>query len=478
MGNGQKEAKAEVNVILDTIIYLPGENITGKIKILPRSQNNSKILCNLNVTYSIIQQQNWQNYMFSENDNTFSGDQSDENCVSEKTNNYNELLKNNYFSGIEIPFSYPISNDITPSLEWPFSKFEFAYIRNFFRVHIPDLDYTNQIFIIIQKSPSCLSYPLKLIKEEDSKKYLILKGGKIKVESSYPQYSYPILGKIPLSVSVDASQSETRVKEITVKLKRKIEFKYKNSEKINKNIIQNMYYETKKVNSKKENLEFIINFKDGGDTEYYLSQSMFETNEEICCMLPNVTTKIINLYYYIKIIANIDGILNKNIKLKMLVDFHSKDESKLNNKVYDNFGKTIVKIKEGQIPNIHEEPYINFFDFNSSFNKNQVFLGNPLKQLLNNNKNNSNMNINNNINNNFNMNINNNINNNSNMNINNNINNNSNMNLNINNEMNVQKDLPPPPEDDVDLPSLTEIEQSEKNRYKENNNNDLQYPQF
>ena len=108
MGNGQKEAKAEVNVILDTIIYLPGENITGKIKILPRSQNNSKILNNLNVTYSIIQQQNWQNYMFSENVNTFSGDQSDENCVSEKTNNYNELLKNNYFSGIEIPFSYPI----------------------------------------------------------------------------------------------------------------------------------------------------------------------------------------------------------------------------------------------------------------------------------------------------------------------------------------------------------------------------------
>ena len=76
------------------------------------------------------------------------------------------------------------------------------------------------------------------------------------------------------------------------------------------------------------------------------------------------------------------------------------------------------------------------------------------------------------------MNINNNINNNFNMNINNNINNNSNMNLNIDNEMNAQKELPPPPEDDVDLPSLTEIEQSEKNRYKENNNNDLQYPQF
>ena len=52
-----------------------------------------------------------------------------------------------------------------------------------------------------------------------TKKYLVFKGGKIKIESSYPQFSYPILGKIPLSVSVDASQSETRVKEITVKLK-------------------------------------------------------------------------------------------------------------------------------------------------------------------------------------------------------------------------------------------------------------------
>ena len=66
MGSFQKEAKAKINVILDTIIFLPGDNITGKINILPKNKNDNTILKHQGITFSILQQQSWQTLIFSE----------------------------------------------------------------------------------------------------------------------------------------------------------------------------------------------------------------------------------------------------------------------------------------------------------------------------------------------------------------------------------------------------------------------------
>ena len=487
MGSSQKEAKAKVNVILDTIIFLPGENITGKINILPKNRGDIQRLTNPEITFSILQQQNWQCFIFSENDDSSSNGQKDVNCFCEKTNNFSEF-KGRYISeGIQIPFLYIIPNDINPSFEWPHTKYEFAYIRNFFCVKIPELEFETQILIIIQKPPNKLQSPLTIKAEEEQKKFILFDAGKIIIEASYPKSSYPALGTIPLTVSVDTSQSEYKIKDITVKLKRRLEFSYKKSTNPKRKILELLYYEIKKVNEIKEKFLFNIPFKDGKDIEYYTSNSMIDENQEIFCLLPNVDTDMIKVYYYIKIIAVVDGLLAKNIEIKMMVDFYSKDEKTKNKNVFDFFGRKVTLINDGNIKLNNDEPYLNHNNNNKTnifdFNSNKVFIGvkGDIKKNIHNNINNNinNNNINNN--NNFNKNngYNNGINNNKNnmMNYNNNINNNLiNNYYNNNNFGNNQMNLPKPPEeDDLDLPSLEELERGEyyKNKYKK-----LEYPQI
>ena len=529
MGSSQKEAKAKINVILDTIIYLPGDNITGKINIIPKNKNENQIINSQEITFSILQQQNWQTYIFSEEQKTSSKGQKDINFFREKTQIFSELKDRNINEGIQIPFLYILPQDITPSFEWPYTKHEFAYIRNFFCVKIPELNYETQILIIIQKLPTKLLIPLKLEAEEENKKYIFFSGGRIKIEASITQPSFPILGNIPLTVSVDASQNSVKVKEIIIKLKRKLEFFYKNSPKSKKKYMQLMYHESKKVKEMKENIKFNIPFKDGKDIQYYTSNSMVNTDTEICCLLPNVVTDTIKVFYFIKIKAVVEGLFNKNISLKMIIDFHSKDDKKKNKNVYDYFGERFSLINNGSIRISEDEPYLNYnnnFNFNNINNENQEIINNNINNNKDNNNNynvikndNFNMNLindepylnyNNNFNfnniNNDNQNISNNVKNNNgnsdniikydnfninliNMNsINNSENNKNNNNINnkiepnyiniINNkfininEIEIEKSLPYPPEEDNkdnnDLPTFQEIERF--NYYADKNN--------
>ena len=60
---------------------------------------------------------------------------------------------------------------------------------------------------MIQKSPDKVNRLLKIVKEEDNKK-----GGNIRLEASYPKYSFPILSNIPVKIYINASKSDVKVK--------------------------------------------------------------------------------------------------------------------------------------------------------------------------------------------------------------------------------------------------------------------------
>ena len=465
MGNEQKDSKAIINVILDNSVYLPGENISGNIEILFKEQIETNKLQNPKIEFSILQHKYWESSFSSQNDKLLLKSELN-NCFYEISKDFTKKDDKNIFSGFKFKFIFMIPKDILPSLEWPNKKGEFAFIRNYFYVQIPELSIEKQVLIIIQKYPDKVQRILKVANEEDKKKYPGKNGGITRVEASYPQYSYPALGNIPLTVLVNSSGSDTKIKEVIIKLKRLLEFKSKNSEKVDKRILQVMYSETRKIKEKTENILFNIPFKDGKEIDFCFSKSMYRTKDEISCILPNVNTNIIKVSYYIKIIAIPSGLFNKNIELKLNVDFHSKGENNLNEKVFDNFGKTIVKINNGKIPLDKEGIYSSIkFDNNNDIdlNKNAVFFKKTKNKIflkrsitpdsyennrnnmkfnnLNNNNINMNFNMNNNMQNNFNapnsMNNMNNMNMN-NMNLNNmNINNMNNLNINMNNISNM-----------------------------------------
>ena len=512
MGSSQKESKAEINIVLSDTIFLPGDEIKGKINILPKNKNDTNKFKDPKIIFSIIQKRNWQCFLYSQKQKSSLNGESNINSFSSKTNTYSEFKDKNISEGIQIPFTYIIPKDITPSLEWPHKKHEFAYIRNFFCVKIPELDYENQILIIIQKPPIPNQKPIIESVEEERNKFIFFNKGRIRIEASCQKSSYAVLSIIPLTVMVDATQSSITIKEVTVKLKRKLEFNYLNKPKNKKKFLQVMYYETKKVGDTKENILFNIPFKDGNDIEYYFANSTFKKNSEICCLLPDTDTDTINVSYYFKIIGILNDAFAKNIELKLFVAFHSKDEKKPNEKVYRNFSRKVTMINEKQIKIDINEPYLYYYNNPNNLNNNQQmsnynnmnnitnnmnnnFISNNMNNCYNNtmnnnfnsnsinnnininnmnnsfNNNNINYNFNNNMNNDFNINnINNNFNSNNmnndfNINNINNINNTSNIinNMNYNKDnsndnVNEIKDLPLPPEEEIDFPSRTEVE--------------------
>lgn len=359
MGNFNKKAKAKVDVEIDSTIILQGEMLNGKINITPNKGSDVTKLQNPQILFSLLQEQNWQSYIFSEEEKTNKSGQSNNSFFGNQTLNCSQYKNKNFSDGISIPFQYKIPDDITPSLEWPHSNLEFAYIRNFLTVNIPELSYKNKILLIIQKKPSILKIPLKVSKQEERKKFILFGSGSILIEGSYPKYSFPILGTIPLTVKVDASKSDVLIKDVTVKLKRKLQFYSKTKLNNVRTILENMYEEKKKVCSKSEDLLFNIPFKDSNEIEYNLKCTPLGENTQICCLIPNVDTNTMNVYYYIKITADPDDLLAKKIELKMEVDFQSKDDDTDNRTVYDNFDNQLHQINSGKCEINYLEPYLN-----------------------------------------------------------------------------------------------------------------------
>jgi hypothetical protein len=504
MGNLSKKAKAKVDVTLENSILLQGEVVKGLISIKPKNGSDITKLSNPKINFAILQEQSWQSFLFSQEDKTTKNGMSNNSFYSNQTMNCSQYKDKNISEGITIPFQYNIPYDITPSLEWPSTRYEFAYIRNFLNVTIDELAFTKKILLIILKRPCLLQSPLRMSVVEERKKFLLFGSGKIVVEGSYPKSSFPILGTIPLTVKVDASKSDVLIKNVVVKLKRKLDFYSKDRLKSIRSILQNMYEEKKSVSSKSEDILFNIPFKDGTDIKYNMKSSALGENTEICCLIPNVQTSTIKVAYYIKITAEPDDLLAKKIELKMMVDFYSKDQDQLNTTVYDNFNNQIAKINSGQVDINYMEPYLNNqnnYNFNPRMSVNVYSHCNSLNLQSNNNNFNDLNRINSLNQNNFNQNQNQFNNNNydnaapprfpgyqdNNNNIyQNNYPNNSNYqnmndNLNINNINNEQNsmNLPQPhnqnlEEEQADLPTLEEIEQQ-----KEFNKPQVQeYPSF
>ena len=246
MGILCKKAKAKVTVTFDSTIILPGEILKGKINIQPNNNSDVTKLQNPKIEMAIFQEQNWQSFIFSQEDKTTRNGESNTNSYSNQTLNCSEFKDKNFSDGITIPIQYKVPEDITPSLEWPHTRYEFASIRNFLYISIPELNYKNKILLIILKRPKYIDRPLTITKVEERKKLLLFGNGSIKIEASCPTNSFPILGIIPLTVIVDASKSDVLINEVTVKLKRRLEFSAKDNIRSTRSILQNMYEEKKK----------------------------------------------------------------------------------------------------------------------------------------------------------------------------------------------------------------------------------------
>lgn len=374
MGNSNK-ALADVTVVLEKNIFFRGETINGKITIYPNKDGKLNTLHNPEFRFRINQKRHWESRFNHEKDQTNIGG---DNCLSSSKDqvlNLPNLVNVNFSSGITIPFQFVVPNDTLPSLEWPHTSSVFACIRNYLCIIIPELKYSHDIYIIIQKSPSTMTPPLEYEKREEIKTLGLFSNGYVSAKCSYPQYSYPIFGIIPLTVVTDSTHCEEKIREVVVKLKRKIELFEREKEKCYKDFLEEMYVETQEVHHRNNTLHFKIPFKDSTDIEYDLESIpvKFDLNAlgGICCFIPNIKTDIIRINYYIKIKVVVEGLTTNSMEFHMPVDFHVK-KNDFKNDIFNSFEKDLKIINSSQFKIQDNKPFIGIEDPNyvTPFGKN------------------------------------------------------------------------------------------------------------
>ena len=173
--NEEKEVKLDIT--LNKVCYLPGEQIIGNLDIQPKSGINETILNDTNVTIKIIQ---LQYYSYGDAECGISG--SDEKDIFIENFDFVNFKGANILSGIKISFSIKIPLNIHASL-----IFKGDYVKHYLFVEFPGINAKRTIMIIIKRfekfsnENKLLRIPAKAFGDFYKKKNLNIKGEKLLV---------------------------------------------------------------------------------------------------------------------------------------------------------------------------------------------------------------------------------------------------------------------------------------------------------
>ena len=137
--NEEKEVK--LNITLNKVCYLPGEQINGSLEIQPKNDIHETILNDINVTIKIIQIQ-----YYSYIDGEVINQESNENDILTENFDFINYKGANILSGINIPFSIQIPLNIHASIIYYYN-----HVKHFLSVDFPGIKAKRTLMIIIKR---------------------------------------------------------------------------------------------------------------------------------------------------------------------------------------------------------------------------------------------------------------------------------------------------------------------------------------
>ena len=228
--NNEKDIKLDIT--LNKVCYMPGEQIIGSLDIQPKPGINETILNDTNVSMKIIQ---FQKYSYIEG----SGEDSETKVVSDERDVFSENLDfinfkgANILSGINIPFSIQIPLEIHASV-----YYNGDCVKHFFSVEFPEIKAKRALMIIIKRFEK-FSYENKLLKipanafgDFYKKKKFKYQGGKVTCLLKLPKNKFYYFEKIPFEIYLDRTELNMKVKSIKLRLNMNIYYNYKGNDKI------------------------------------------------------------------------------------------------------------------------------------------------------------------------------------------------------------------------------------------------------
>ena len=318
MGSTQAKPSSSgalLQIVLEKNIFFPGECIRGTIQL-----KSNQTLKFGQILYQVKQTEYW-NFKKSQSKNI---NKTNQNPIVNLLLNYPNLANISIANGISIPFSIQLPSYVIPSLEYSLVDKQ-AFIRNELNVRIDELNVFAGIFIIIKKPPMVLNSPFTINSTSNTKPFGIgfLDQGSVILEGVYPTNNYAFFSCIPLQISLKSSSSKIKVKQLKVKMLRRI--KFLDHVKEDKNLIwEEVLFSTVQGITSKDTTynfniqviepEYIFNRYALGNTGMNITDK-----RQIINFLPSVTSGMISCEYFIRAEAEYDSIIPmfKNPVLEM-----------------------------------------------------------------------------------------------------------------------------------------------------------------
>ena len=318
MGSTQAKPSSSgalLQIVLEKNIFFPGECIRGTIQL-----KSNQTLKFGQILYQVKQTEYW-NFKKSQSKNI---NKTNQNPIVNLLLNYPNLANISLANGISIPFSIQLPSYVIPSLEYSLVDKQ-AFIRNELNVRIDELNVLAGIFIIIKKPAMVLNSPLTINSTSNTKPFGIgfLDQGSVILEGVYPTNNYAFFSCIPLQISLKSSSSKIKVKQLKVKMLRRI--KFLDHVKEDKNLIwEEVLFSTVQGITSKDTTynfniqviepEYIFNRYALGNTGMNITDK-----RQIINFLPSVTSGMISCEYFIRAEAEYDSIIPmfKNPVLEM-----------------------------------------------------------------------------------------------------------------------------------------------------------------
>ena len=381
------EKKISINISIEKIIFFPGEEIKGFIYI-----KGKPILTNPLLLYSLVSVSLTQIYYYEYDlESKIETDEGQEKLkiklpfidkIREKEKqilystvfNYNQFLGFNIMNGLQLPFQLVLPQNLDPSF-----YYQNSYIRHILTFDFLGLESKNSIGLVI-KNPryfslenQSLKEPLSVFKDMTKTKMLFFNQGKIATYITSKSNSYKYGEKIPINITIDASELNLNLVGIQIRFDRYINYNEKENKNIpKKNITNNLFCRNINFNEKKNNYKFDIEIAPPSDDfciDPNLLYSVVEGNYvklnfPKVNLLPFCSGGLIDCLYCINVKLCFDSMVTTNETINIPIELYSDDGKKKE--------ENIMQINEIN-PEI-KNPYNEIFndDINSNLNINSV----------------------------------------------------------------------------------------------------------
>ena len=381
------EKKISINISIEKIIFFPGEEIKGFIYI-----KGKQILTNPLLLYSLVSVSLTQIYYYEYDlESKIETDEGQEKLkiklpfidkIREKEKqilystvfNYNQFLGFNIMNGLQLPFQLVLPQNLDPSF-----YYQNSYIRHILTFDFLGLESKNSIGLVI-KNPryfslenQSLKEPLSVFKDMTKTKMLFFNQGKIATYITSKSNSYKYGEKIPINITIDASELNLNLIGIQIRFDRYINYNEKENKNIpRKNITNNLFCKNINFNEKKNNYKFDIEIAPPSDDfciDPNLLYSVVEGNYvklnfPKVNLLPFCSGGLIDCLYCINVKLCFNSMVTTNETINIPIELYSDDGKKKE--------ENIIQINE--VNSEIKNPYNEIFndDINSNLNINSV----------------------------------------------------------------------------------------------------------